>query len=318
MTLLETEIIIKDIKDYFEKQLKKNLKLYRISAPMFLKTNDGLNDGLNGVEEPIKFIVNNEQLEIIHSLAKWKRYALKLYNINYFEGIYTDMNAIRKDDLLDNIHSIYVDQWDWEINIPKEKRKISYLKSIVKKIYKTLLNTNNYLNKKYSLYKDLPNDIYFIKSQDLENMYPNNTPKEREYLITKKYKAVFIIGIGKKLKSGYPHDGRAFDYDDWNLNGDILVYYDILDIALELSSMGIRVDNNSLLKQAKLTNNLNNLNKEYYQGILNNVLPYSIGGGIGQSRMCMFFMNKQHIGEVQNSYWPLEEINKNKNIIIKK
>lgn len=320
MDLLKTEIQIKQIKDFFEKKLAKNLNLYRVSAPMFLRSDSGLNDELNTIEQPIRFTASDNKLEIIHSLAKWKRKALDLYKLPKYSGLYTDMNAIRKDDLMDNIHSIYVDQWDWELHIDQKDRKLSFLKKTVKKIYKSILDLNKYIEEKHHLSKSLPKDIFFITSQELENLYPDKTPKEREYLITKEHKAVFIIGIGGKLKSGIPHDTRSYDYDDWKLNGDILVYYDVLDIALELSSMGIRVDEKALLKQAKILKVEDRLNRPYQQSILNKELPYSIGGGIGQSRLCMYFLNKKHIGEVQNSFWTDEEIErlKKENIFIDK
>ncbi len=318
MTLLETEMIIKEIKDFFEVSLRKNLNLYRVTAPVFLKSSTGLNDELSGTEKPVVFNVKDTQLEIIHSLAKWKRHALNLYDIPLYKGIYTDMNAIRKDDVMDQIHSLYVDQWDWELHIKKEDRTLDFLKSTVKKIYEAFKETNVYLQATYGYYKPLPKDIYFITTQALEDMYPHLTDKQREYAITKDKKAVFLIGIGHQLKSGKPHDTRSHDYDDWDLNGDILVYFEKIDCALELSSMGIRVDKNALLKQASLANKTDQINKEYHLGIINETLPYTIGGGIGQSRMCMYFLNKEHIGEVQNSYWTKEEQEKFKHLKLEK
>ncbi|CCV64484.1 Aspartate--ammonia ligase (Asparagine synthetase A) [Alteracholeplasma palmae J233] len=316
MTLLETELYIKEIKDFFESSLSKNLNLYRVTAPVFLKSKDKLNDELSGLEQPVTFEVSGEKLEIIHSLAKWKRHAIELYNIPLYKGLYTDMNAIRKDDDIDAIHSIYVDQWDWELHIDKKDRTISFLKSIVKKIYQSFLETSKYLETNFNIKKKLNSEIFFITSQELEDLYPNLTSKEREYKITKEKTTVFIIGIGDKLKSGISHDVRSYDYDDWTLNGDLLVYYEKLDIALELSSMGIRVDKASLLRQASIKNK--ELSSRYHQNILNEVSCYTIGGGIGQSRMCMYFLDKEHIGEVQNSYWPKEEVEKYKHLKLEK
>ena len=306
LSLLETEIAIKYVKDNFEKILSEKLNLVRVSAPLFLETSTGLNDHLSGTEEPVKFTVKsiNKEVEIIQSLAKWKRYALKKYDLKHHKGLYTDMNAIRKDEDLDNIHSIYVDQWDWEKVIDEEDRNLEYLFNIVRKIYDTLLVTQKLINTKYSFFNDkLPNEIKFISSEDLLKKYPNLSAKEREYEITKEYKAVFIYQIGHKLSNGMPHDKRAADYDDWNLNGDILLYYEVLDIALEISSMGIRVNENSLVKQLELKNELNKLQNQYCQLIINKKLPLTIGGGIGQSRLCLFFLEKKHIAEVQSSIW---------------
>lgn len=303
--IMEMEIAIKQIKDFFEVELAKALNLTRISAPLFVRCETGLNDTLNGVERPVAFDMKeepNKTIEIVHSLAKWKRYALKRYGFNTGYGLYTDMNAIRRDEDLDNIHSIYVDQWDWEFIIDKENRNIEFLKEIVRKIYSVLISTEKMLENKYAFYNSfLASEIFFITSQELEDLYPNLSAKEREKEITKKYGAVFLMQIGGVLKSGEKHDGRAPDYDDWNLNGDILVYNEVLDIAFEISSMGIRVDEKSLKRQldiAKVTDY-----KEFHNMLLNGELPLTIGGGIGQSRLCMLFLKTAHIGEVQASLW---------------
>lgn len=303
--IMEMEIAIKQIKDFFEVELAKALNLTRISAPLFVRCETGLNDTLNGVERPVAFDMKeepNKTIEIVHSLAKWKRYALKRYGFNTGYGLYTDMNAIRRDEDLDNIHSIYVDQWDWEFIIDKENRNIEFLKEVVRKIYSVLISTEKMLENKYAFYNSfLASEIFFITSQELEDLYPNLSAKEREKEITKKYGAVFLMQIGGVLKSGEKHDGRAPDYDDWNLNGDILVYNEVLDIAFEISSMGIRVDEKSLKRQldiAKVT-----YYKEFHNMLLNGELPLTIGGGIGQSRLCMLFLKTAHIGEVQASLW---------------
>lgn len=312
LDIMQTEIAIKEIKDFFERGLADALDLTRISAPLFVVKETGLNDNLNGVERPVSFDMKeapDSSIEIIHSLAKWKRMALKRYGISENKGIYTDMNAIRRDEDLDNTHSIYVDQWDWERVITQEQRDrgLEFLKEIVTKIYKVFIATEAYVNMKYhSLKTLLPNDIYFLTSQELENMYPNLSSKERENEITKKYKAVFLMQIGKELNSGEKHDGRAPDYDDWELNGDILVWNDVLKSAFELSSMGIRVDKASLKKQLEISNNLDRQNLEFHKMLLNDELPLTIGGGIGQSRICMFLLQKAHIGEVQASIWTKE------------
>ena len=267
----------------------------------------GLNDNLNGVERPVAFDIKEggRPAEIVHSLAKWKRYALKQYGFLPGEGLYTDMNAIRRDEDTDNIHSIYVDQWDWEKVITKEERTRETLENTVKAVYKALKITEDYMAYEYDYIGHvLPDHIEFISSQALEDMYPELTPKEREYKIAKLHKAVFIEQIGKKLHSGEPHDGRAPDYDDWELNGDIIVYYPILDIALELSSMGIRVDEDSLKRQLESSGCEERENLAFQKALLNGELPYTIGGGIGQSRICMFFLRKAHIGEIQASIWP--------------
>ncbi|MDD2481949.1 MAG: aspartate--ammonia ligase [Lutispora sp.] len=311
--ILETQIAIKRIKDYFQRSLSEQLNLTRVSAPLFVTTDTGLNDYLNGVERPVSFDVKSmkgKRVEIVQSLAKWKRMALHKYGFDSYEGLYTDMNAIRRDEDLDNIHSIYVDQWDWEKIILEKDRNVEFLKGTVKRIYKAFKDTEAYLNSIYSGYETiLPEEITFITAQELEDMYPDKTPKERENAIAKDKVAVFIIGIGGKLNSGEKHDGRSPDYDDWLLNGDILFWYPVLDMALELSSMGIRVDKNTLLKQLKLSGCEDRLSLEYHQMLLEDKLPLTIGGGIGQSRICMFFLKKAHIGEIQASIWPQEMIN---------
>lgn len=307
--LRETQIAIKIIKDFFQKELTKQLNLTRVSAPLFVTPESGLNDNLNGVERPVNFDVKegHREAEIVHSLAKWKRYALKQYGFLPGEGLYTDMNAIRRDEDTDNIHSIYVDQWDWEKVITKEDRTRETLENAVKAVYKTLKITEDYMAYEYEYIGHmLPDHIEFITAQELEDLYPDSTPKEREYKIAKLHKAVFIEQIGKTLKSGERHDGRAPDYDDWELNGDIIVYYPVLDIALELSSMGIRVDEEALRRQLKAAGCEDRENLAFQKALLSGELPYTIGGGIGQSRICMLFLRKAHIGEIQASLWPDE------------
>ena len=309
LSIYDTQIAIKLVKDTFQKKLANELELNRVTAPLFIDPNTGLNDNLSGVEKAVGFniVENNQRLEIVQSLAKWKRHALNKYNS---KGIYTDMNAIRPNEELDNIHSIYVDQWDWEKVITNEDRTIDYLKFIVNKIYKALKETSLVLLDRFNdLEINLPNEITFVRSEDLINLYPSLTNKEREYEITKKYGAVFLMNIGNKLSDGNVFDTRAADYDDWSLNGDLLVYYDVLDIALELSSMGIRVNKDSLLSQLKVKNEEYKIDMPYHQDIINERLPLTIGGGIGQSRMCMFMLNKAHIGEVQVSFWSKDDIN---------
>ena len=306
MNLIETQVAIKYLKDTFESSLAKKLNLVRVSAPLFVDQKTGLNDNLNGYEETVGFKIGDTQLEIVQSLAKWKRYALKEYKFAVGSGLYTDMNAIRKDEQLDNLHSIYVDQWDWEKIITKEQRTLKYLFSVVRKIYSVIYNLSLKSEKKWGYTYNLPKTIEFISSKQLEKLFPGKDSKEREYLITKQYRSVFIYQIGWPLKNGLPHDGRAADYDDWKLNGDIIVFDDEIDSPLELSSMGIRVDKDSLIKQLKQKNELEKLDNQYCQMIINNQLPFTIGGGIGQSRLCMFYLKKKHIGEVQSSYWPDE------------
>ena len=308
----ETQGAIKHLKDYFERQLSKQLNLTRVSAPLFVTPESGLNDNLNGVERPVKFGIKEQgdrEVEIVHSLAKWKRMALKKYNFSYGEGLYTDMNAIRRDEDTDNVHSIFVDQWDWEKIILKDERNIETLKSTVRKVYSALRETEHYIANKYDYIKEiLPKEISFVTTQELENMYPNLTPKERETEITRLKGAVFIMQIGDKLLSGERHDGRAADYDDWSLNGDIIVYYPVLNTALELSSMGIRVDETALSEQLKKAGCEERASLPFQKAILEKRLPYTVGGGIGQSRICMFFLRKAHIGEVQASIWTDETI----------
>lgn len=308
----ETEIAIKQLKDFFESALAKELKLTRVSAPLFVQPETGTNDNLNGVERPVAFDVKDVgggEVEIVHSLAKWKRMALHRYGFGYGEGLYTDMNAIRRDEELDNIHSIYVDQWDWERVLYKEERNIETLKEIVERIYKVFKETEAYVNGLYTSFeKFLPEEIFFITSQELEDRYPGFTPKEREDAIAKEKGAVFIMQIGGELESGIKHDGRAPDYDDWNLNGDIVFWYPVLGIALELSSMGIRVDEEALERQLKLAGCEGRKELLFHKMLLEKKLPYTIGGGIGQSRICMFFLQKSHIGEVQASIWPQDMI----------
>lgn len=307
LDLMETQKAIKLIKNNFEINLSKELGLTRVSAPLFVDPKTGLNDNLSGKENAIGFdLIKGQHLEIVQSLAKWKRYALKKYHL---PGIYTDMNAIRPNEELDNLHSLYVDQWDWEKVISKEDRNLEYLKSTVRHIYKAFLATEQYIRELYPALKhDLPKDITFITTEEMLKKYPDLTAKERENAICKEYKAVFIIGIGQELSDGNSHDARASDYDDWNYNGDILVWHDTLKIALEISSMGIRVDRESLLRQLSIKNENFKLEYDYHKQIINSELPLTIGGGIGQSRLCLYFLNKAHIGEVQSSYWDKEDI----------
>ncbi len=308
LNLHDTQIGIKTVKDFFQTHLAEKLNLLRVSAPLFVTPESGLNDNLNGVERPVKFGIKEQgeaEAEIVHSLAKWKRYALKKYGFSVGEGLYTDMSAIRRDEDTDNIHSIYVDQWDWEKIISKEDRTEETFKSVVRSIYSVLRKTEKYMAIEYDYIEEiLPHDIEFITTQELEDMYPGKTAKEREYLIAKEKGAVCLMKIGDLLKSGEKHDGRAPDYDDWQLNGDIIVYYPVLDISLELSSMGIRVDEDSLVEQLKKAGCEERAELPFQKGIINKELPYTIGGGIGQSRICMFFLRKAHIGEVQSSLWP--------------
>lgn len=305
LSLRDTELAIKKVKDFFERDLAIELNLTRVSAPLFVDAKSGMNDNLNGTERPVSFdVLSGENFEIVHSLAKWKRYALKMYGFERGEGLYTDMNAIRRDEETDNIHSIFVDQWDWEKIISKQDRTEATLKKTVKLIYSALRHTEYYITKEYNFIGNLlPEKITFITSEELEECYPDKTRKEREYLAAKQYGAIFLMKIGDKLKDGKPHDGRAPDYDDWTLNGDIIVYYPVLDIALELSSMGIRVDEDALNRQLELSGCTDRKSLPFHKALLNGELPYTIGGGIGQSRMCMFFLRKAHIGEVQSSYW---------------
>ncbi len=308
LNLYETQIAIKTVKDFFQRLLADRLDLLRVSAPLFVDPASGMNDNLNGIERPVSFDIkeqNSREAEIVQSLAKWKRYALKKYGFSVGEGLYTDMSAIRRDEVVDNIHSIYVDQWDWEKIITKEERTLDTLKETVRDVYKVLRKTEKYMAIHYDYITEiLPPEIFFVTSQELADMFPDNTPKEREYYITKAKGAVCIMQIGDKLENGEPHDGRAPDYDDWSLNADILVYYPVLDIALELSSMGIRVDKDALLSQLDKAGCPERAKLPFQKSIINEEVPYTIGGGIGQSRICMFFLRKAHIGEVQCSLWP--------------
>ncbi len=304
----ETQNAIKRVKDFFERELAAQLNLYRVTAPLFVAPETGLNDNLNGVERPVSFGVkeqDDKEIEIVHSLAKWKRLALKKYGFRAGEGLYTDMNAIRRDEDTDVIHSIFVDQWDWERIIDRSERNEDTLKKIVKSVYEALRVTEKYMSNKYDYIKCiLPEEITFVTAQELEDRYPELTGKEREYRAAKEYGAVFLMKIGGVLNSGKPHDGRAPDYDDWELNGDIIVYYPVLDIAMELSSMGIRVDEEALLRQLTIAGCLDRAELSFQKALLQKELPYTVGGGIGQSRICMFYLRKAHIGEVQASVWP--------------
>ena len=310
LNLKETQIAIKQVKDFFQRELAAELNLKRVSAPLFVSPESGLNDNLNGVERPVSFGVKEQDdkpFEIVHSLAKWKRLALKRYNFNVGEGLYTDMNAIRRDEETDNIHSIFVDQWDWEKIIPEDARNEQTLRETVKAVYEALRVTEKYIANKYDYVECfLPEEITFITTQELVDLYPGLSAKEREYEIVKKHGAVFLMQIGDILSNGEKHDGRAPDYDDWKLNGDILVYYPVLDIALELSSMGIRVNAESLAEQLKKAGCEERAELPFQKSLLNGELPQTIGGGIGQSRICMFFLRKAHIGEIQVSVWPQE------------
>ncbi|MDO4312916.1 MAG: aspartate--ammonia ligase [Eubacteriales bacterium] len=312
LTIRETEVAIKEVKDHFQSALAKSLHLTRVSAPLFVKPESGLNDNLNGVERPVAFGIkeqNDETAEIVHSLAKWKRHALKKYGFHSGEGLYTDMSAIRRDEDTDNIHSIYVDQWDWEKVISREERNTETLQYTVRKVYAALKDTEDYMSRRYNYIEPLlPEEITFITSQELEDMYPGMDAKEREHAYAKAKGAIFVSQIGKILASGEKHDGRAPDYDDWELNGDIIVYYPVLDIALELSSMGVRVDEVSLMKQLKAAGCEERKELAFQKALLNGELPYTIGGGIGQSRICMYYLRKAHIGEVQSSIWPEDMI----------
>jgi|SRR5690554_605252 len=310
LNVVESELAIKAIKDMFEDQLSLELNLIRVSAPLFVNKNSGINDNLNGYEKPVSFFNKqiDDELEIVQSLAKWKRLALKRYNFKINQGLYTDMNAIRKDEILDNIHSMFVDQWDWELIIDEKDRTIQTLQKIVRKIYSALLNVEAMVESTFNIQSSLAKEITFITSQELLSMYPLLSSKQREREITKKYGSVFIMGIGEALDNGISHDGRAFDYDDWQLNGDLLVYYPLLDDAIELSSMGIRVNKEQLQLQSEKANSTHLLHQQFHQMCLNNMLPSTIGGGIGQSRMCLFLLKKAHIGEVQASIWPTDMI----------
>lgn len=311
LDLRDTEIAIKLVKDFFETELARQLNLTRVSAPIMVTPESGLNDNLNGVERPVAFDVleTGQQVEIVHSLAKWKRQALKTYGFKPGEGLYTDMNAIRRDEETDNIHSIFVDQWDWERIMLPEERNEAFLRSMVEKIYLTLRKTEGYVCAHYPHIKpELPDHITFVTTQELEDRYPDKTSKEREYLATREYGAVFLMGVGGALKSGKIHDGRAPDYDDWSLNGDILLYDPLLDISLEVSSMGIRVDPEALRRQLAIRGCQERAVLPFQKALLNAELPQTIGGGIGQSRMCVYLLRKAHVGEVQASLWPQDVV----------
>ena len=308
LNLYDTQVAIKRVKDFFQTLLAERLNLLRVSAPLMVDPKSGLNDNLNGVERPVSFDIRHHdgrEAEIVHSLAKWKRYALKKYGFSAGEGLYTDMSAIRRDEEPDNIHSIYVDQWDWEKIITREQRSLDTLEDVVRTVYKVLRKTEKYMSIHYDYIEEiLPHDIFFVTTGELEEMFPDNTPKEREYYIAKAKGAVCIMQIGGALGNGKPHDGRAPDYDDWALNADIIVYYPVLDIALELSSMGIRVDREALLRQLEAAGCMERAQLPFHQAVIHEEVPFTIGGGIGQSRICMFFLRKAHIGEVQCSLWP--------------
>lgn len=319
----ETEQAIKNIKDFFQLNLSTGLHLHRVTGPLFVQTGLGLNDDLNGVERPVTFPIkdmDDSKAEVVHSLAKWKRLSLAELRTPVNYGIYTDMNAIRADEELDNIHSLYVDQWDWERVIDKDQRKVSFLKKTVKNIYYAILRTEFLVCEQFpQLHASLPEKVFFIHSEDLLSLYPDLTPEERETEICRKHRAVFIIGIGAPLSNGKPHGKRAPDYDDWStiaengqqgLNGDLLIWHDTLDCALEISSMGIRVNKEALLRQLKFAGEEDRVNLYYHQNLLNNKLPLSIGGGIGQSRLCMLLLKNAHIGEIQSAIWPADMMQK--------
>lgn len=306
LSLYETQEAIEKIKSCFSSQLKSALNLMRVSAPLFVDPATGLNDDLNGVEHPVSFRIKETGLEaqVVHSLAKWKRMALYRYNFQPGSGLYTDMNAIRRDEDMDNLHSIYVDQWDWEAIIPEGQRNIEYLKKTVTAIFEAIRQTLDCLKKDYSqITVSIPEKIQFVTTQELEDFYPNLTPKERENAYLKEHHAAFIMQIGGRLKSGIKHDGRAPDYDDWNLNGDIVLWSEVLQSAFEVSSMGIRVDADAMTKQLKSAGCEERANLPFHKMVLDGTLPLTIGGGIGQSRLCMFLLSKAHIGEVQVSLW---------------
>ena len=309
LTLRETQHVIKYIKDVFQQALSFALTLDRVSAPLIVRKGSGINDDLNGVERKVDFTIKeiDAEAEVVQSLAKWKRMALYRYGYSAGEGIYTDMNAIRRDDDTDNTHSIFVDQWDWEKVITREQRNTEFLKETVKSVVKAVVYTKRKVSLRYpAIASPIKEEVFFITTQELEDMYPDKTPKERERLITKEHGTVFIMQIGGALKSGQKHDGRAPDYDDWSLNGDIFFWDEVLDNALEVSSMGIRVDEKSLAEQLKICDAEDRMQYDYHKMIADGTLPLTIGGGIGQSRLCMLLLNKAHIGEVQSSIWPDE------------
>ena len=308
----ETQRAIKKVKDYFQQELAYGLQLRRVTAPLFVFPESGLNDTLNGYERRVEFTIKDmdeAKVEVVQSLAKWKRMALGKYGVEPGKGIYTDMNAIRRDEEMDNLHSVYVDQWDWEKVITKEQRTEEYLEETVRTIYNAIKNLSDYVNRLYrDIQNEIPNEITFITSQELEDAYPDKTPKERESIVAEKYGAVFIKKIGGVLASGEKHDGRAPDYDDWELNGDIILWNDILQEAFEISSMGIRVDAEAMKRQLEIDGKLDRLEMPFHKGVIDGSIPLSIGGGIGQSRLCMYFLRKAHIGEVQVSVWPEDMI----------
>ncbi len=311
LTAYETQTAIGLIKRSFEINLCQSLNLKRASAPLFVDGHRGLNDDLNGYERPVSFdlLETGDNVEVVHSLAKWKRMALRDYGFHVGEGLYTDMNAIRRDEEMDNLHSVYVDQWDWERIITREDRNLDFLKSIVTKIVDAVCDTQELVSKVYPNVRcRLSREVTFITTQELEDRYPDMTAKERENAIVKENKTVFIMQIGDKLKSGKPHDGRAPDYDDWSLNGDIMFWHDTLDCAMEISSMGIRVDAEALKAQLKKAECEWRSGLEFHKMLLNGELPLTIGGGIGQSRLCMLLLGKAHIGEVQVSVWDKKTI----------
>lgn len=311
LSVLETQGVIRSLRHKFEECLCDALNLSRVSAPLFVKRGSGLNDDLNGVERPVSFDIleTGEIVEVVHSLAKWKRMALGKYGFKVHTGLYTDMNAIRRDEAVDSIHSLYVDQWDWEKVINREDRNEEYLKDTVRRIYAAVLQTADYIERKYACLDNyLPRDIAFVSTYELEAEYPDLTPKERENAAAKKYGALFLMKIGGRLKNGEKHDGRAPDYDDWSLNGDIIVYNRVTDAAFEISSMGIRVDEKSLVAQLEAENATDRLALPFHKALVAGELPLTIGGGIGQSRLCMLLLQKAHIGEVHASVWPEAEI----------
>ena len=319
LKILEKQKYIKLIKDKFEKQLAHQLCLTRVSAPLLVTKESGLQDDLSGVERKVSFDIlkDGKELEIVQSLAKWKRMALKKYDFPVHSGLYTDMTAIRRDDKMDETHSIYVDQWDWEKVITRKDRTLTYLKETVKRIVRAISDTSDFLKTKGFEGVNICKDVHFITSQELLDMYPGTTDKEREYFITKKYKTVFIMQIGGDLSDGKPHDMRAPDYDDWSLDGDLLFYHEVLDMALEISSMGIRVDKQTLIKQIEKSGKQERLEYAYHKAIIAEELPLTIGGGIGQSRLCMLLLGRAHIGEVQASYWDTQTLEQCKKLGIK-
>jgi aspartate--ammonia ligase len=321
LDLKQTELAIKLVKDTFQDNLSSELRLRRVTAPLFVLKGTGINDDLNGVERKVTFPIkdlNETEAEVVNSLAKWKRMALADYGINLGYGIYTDMNAIRPDEELDNLHSLYVDQWDWERVINKDERNLEFLKFIVNKIYEVFKRTEFVIFENYPHIKPiLPNNIKFVHAEELLKLYPKLSPKERENEFTKQHKAVFVIGIGGVLSNGEKHDGRAPDYDDWSsknsdgytgVNGDILLWHPVLEQAFEISSMGIRVDKEALVRQLEITGSSDRKSLLFHKRLINNELPLSVGGGIGQSRLCMYFLRKAHIGEIQSGIWPQQMV----------